>query len=577
MTSCSIRHHVWLNLLSNPRSRPFAFHAAHRYRVGPRRTTGAEIRGPYKGTRATSESEDVGEWDTGYVDEIAYTFGYCDELNPIRLKLPLLHAGLASSPVHTACELGFGHGVSVNIHAAGSNTRWYGTDFHRSHAHFAQQLAESAGSQAHLSGEPFSEFCRRDDLPDFDFIGMHGIWSWISDENRALLAEFIQRKLKSGGVLYLSYNTQPGWTPMLPVRELMHRHFQIDTLSGQHYGMLAEARTEARVKAAVGFAQTVFATQPGYALVNPLVAERIKALSAESPKYLAHEYFNRDWHPMSFLQAASSLTACGLIYGGSADYRDHIDEINLSPAQCALLADIADIGLRESVRDFCTNRSLRRDYWVKDPRVLTDDERDRALRAHRVILALPREAVVLKVRGALGETILPEALYGPILDALSSYRPLSLADIERSVHAQGITLVRIADAVMLLVSMGVLLNVQDDAQISTARPSAEKLNAAICEQARYCDDVQFLVSPVSGSGVFMPRLPRLFLLARRHHAQQPAQWAEFAEAVLRADSESMPKTIALPSAVEASLAELTAKAHRFAQVHLPILQGLGTA
>jgi hypothetical protein len=185
--------------------------------------------------------------------------------------------------------------------------------------------------------------------------------------------------------------------------------------------------------------------------------------------------------------------------------------------------------------------------------------------------------VVLKVRGALGETILPEALYGPILDALSSYRPLSLADIERSVHAQGITLVRIADAVMLLVSMGVLLNVQDDAQISTARPSAEKLNAAICEQARYCDDVQFLVSPVSGSGVFMPRLPRLFLLARRHHAQQPAQWAEFAEAVLRADSESMPKTIALPSAVEASLAELTAKAHRFAQVHLPILQGLGIA
>jgi hypothetical protein len=185
--------------------------------------------------------------------------------------------------------------------------------------------------------------------------------------------------------------------------------------------------------------------------------------------------------------------------------------------------------------------------------------------------------VVLKVRGALGETILPEALYDPILDALSSYRPKSLSDIERSVHAQGITLVRIVEAVMLLVSMGVLLNAQDDVQISAARPSAEKLNATICEQARHHDDVQFLVSPVSGSGVFMPRLPRLFLLARRHHAQQPAQWAEFAEAVLRADSESRQETTALPSAVEASLSELTAKAHRFAQVHLPILQGLGVA
>jgi SAM-dependent methyltransferase len=527
--------------------------------------------------RMTNESEDVGDRDTGYVDGIAYTFGYCDELNPLRLKLPLLHAGLASPPVHTACELGFGHGVSVNIHAAGSNTRWYGTDFHPPHANFAQRLAERAGLQSQLFGERFSEFCRRDDLPDFDFIGMHGIWSWISDENRALLAEFINRKLKSGGVLYLSYNTQPGWTPMLPVRELMHRHFQIGAVSSEQDGALAEARVEGRIKAAVDFAQTVFATQPGYALVNPLLAERVDALSEESPRYLAHEYFNRDWHPMSFLQVASSLAAAGLIYSGSADYRDHVEEINLSPAQRALLSDIADTGLRETVRDFCVNRSLRRDYWVKTPRTLTVDERDGALRAHRVILALPRASVALKVRGALGETVLPEALYGPILDAVSSYCPVPLSEIERSVHAQGIALAQIVEAVMLLVSMGVLLNVQDDAQISAARPSAEKLNAVICEQARHHDDVQFLVSPVSDSGIFMPRLPRLFLLARRHQMQHPAQWAEFAEAVLRADSAARQETIALPSVVEASLTDLSAKAHRFAQVHLPILRALGIA
>src|SRR6202034_2471253 len=121
-----------------------------------------------------------------------------------------------------------------------------------------------------------------------------------------------------------------------------------------------------------------------------------------------------------------------------------------------------------------------------------------------------------------------------------------LSEIERSVHTQGIALARIVEAVMLLVSMGVLLNAQDDVQISAARPSAEKLNATICEQARHHDDVQFLVSPVSGSGVFMPRLPRLFLLARRHHAQQPAQWAEFADAVLRAATESRQETTVFP-------------------------------
>ena len=519
----------------------------------------------------------VSESNTGYVDEIAYTFGYCDELNPLRLGLPLLQTGFASPTVQTACELGFGHGVSVNIHAAGSPSRWYGTDFNEAHANFARRLADSAESQAQLFGETFSEFCRRDDLPDFDFICAHGIWSWVSEENRALIVEFIRRKLKVGGVLYLSYNTQPGWTPMLPVRELMHQHFQINTVSEPGDGTVAEGRTQQRIEAAVDFARAVFATQPGYALVNPLLAERVDALAAEDTNYLAHEYFNRDWHPMTFSQVASSLVAAGLTYGGSADYRDHVDEINLNPAQRALLADIADTGLRETARDFCVNRSLRRDYWIKAPGPLNDDERDANLRKHRVILAVPRASVVLKVRGALGETRLPESLYGPILDALQSYRPMTLSDIENSVRQRGIVLAQIVKAVTLLVGMGVLLNAQDDAQIATAQSSAKKLNAAICELARHHDEVQFLVSPVSGSGVLMPRVAQLFLLARQHHMRQAEQWAEFAESVLRATPQPTKATTGLPPDATSSLADLTAKADRFAQIHLPILQALGIA
>ncbi|WP_254225611.1 hypothetical protein [Burkholderia glumae] len=101
----------------------------------------------------------------GVVDEIAYTFGYCDELDPLRLALPLLRAGLAAPAVQSACELGFGYGVSVNIHAAGSGASWYGTDFNAAHAGFAQSLAREAGSRAVLSGERFADFCRREDLP----------------------------------------------------------------------------------------------------------------------------------------------------------------------------------------------------------------------------------------------------------------------------------------------------------------------------------------------------------------------------------------------------------------------------
>jgi SAM-dependent methyltransferase len=500
----------------------------------------------------------MNDWREGYIDEIAYTYGYCDELNPLRLRLALLNAGIAFPVVQTACELGFGYGVSVNIHAAGSTTRWYGTDFNASHADFARDLAARAGSQASLFAEGFAEFCARDDLPAFDFIGMHGIWSWVSEENRALIVDFLSRKLKPGGVLYLSYNTQPGWTAMLPVRELLNQHFQASDVPDDQ-GM------HERIEASVRFARRVFATQPGYAVVNPHLAERLDALAGESPGYLAHEYFNRDWNLASFSRVASSLGSAGLSYAGSAHYREHRDELHLTPAQRTLLSGLADTNLKETVRDFCTNQSFRRDYWVKEPRLLDDTKRQAGLRAHRVVLALPRASVALKVRGTLGEVVLPEALYGPILDALSSHRPETLGHVENSVSGHGISLAQVSERVMLLISMGVLLNAQDDAQIGAARPAADKLNAAICERARHDGDLQFLASPVSCSGIRMPRVAQLFLLARMNGLLEPAEWARFASEALSASGQAQ------------DYPALLAQATRFAQLQLPILQALGVA
>ncbi|MBI0325781.1 class I SAM-dependent methyltransferase [Burkholderia plantarii] len=507
----------------------------------------------------------MNERQTGEVDEIAYTFGYCDELDPQRLALPLLRAGYAAPVVQAACELGFGYGVSVNTHAAGSGASWHGTDFNAVHAGFAQALAREAGSRAELSGERFAEFCRREDLPDFDFIGMHGVWSWVSDENRALIADFLRRRLKPGGVLYLSYNAQPGWAAMLPVRELMMGHFQASAAASGAHGASSEARTRQAVKAAVGFAREVFAARPGYAVVNPGLAERVEALAREDTQYLAHEYFNRDWQALSFRQVAASLAGAGLVYAGSADYRDHFDEINLDAAQRALLAGIADPVQRETVRDVCMNRSLRRDYWIKAPRRLDAAERDAALRMQRVVLALPRAAVALKVRGALGEAGLPEALYGPILDALADHRPATLGELEQRVRERGVTLAQLTGAVMLLVGTGALLNAQDEARRDAARPAARRLNAAICEQALDRDAVQFLASPVSGSGIRVPRVAQLFLLARRRGMVAPREWGEFAAGAMAAGE----------PVEQAVLAERIAQAERFARVHLPVLLALG--
>ena len=141
------------------------------------------------------------DWTQGYVADIGYTYGYYTELNPVRVQLAFLNAGLVPPKAGSACELGFGQGLSANIHAAASITQWHGTDFNPAQAGFARELADISGANAHLFDESFDAFCTRDDLPEFDYIGLHGIWSWISDENRAVIVDFIRRKLKVGGVL----------------------------------------------------------------------------------------------------------------------------------------------------------------------------------------------------------------------------------------------------------------------------------------------------------------------------------------------------------------------------------------
>ena len=42
------------------------------------------------------------------------------------------------------------------------------------------------------------------------------IWSWVSEENQRVIVDFVRRKLKVGGLLYISYNCQPGFAAMVP-------------------------------------------------------------------------------------------------------------------------------------------------------------------------------------------------------------------------------------------------------------------------------------------------------------------------------------------------------------------------
>lgn len=509
------------------------------------------------------------DWTNGYVADIGYTFGYYQELNPLRARLAFLNAGLIPPELGVHCELGYGQGMSANIHAAASGSTWHATDFNPAQAGFAQSLAHASGANAHLTDEAFADFCTRADLPEFDSIGLHGIWSWINDENRAVIVDFIRRKLKVGGVLYISYNTQPGWAAMVPMRDLLTEHSEVMGVAGQ--GIVS------RIDGALDFADRLFATNPSYAKANPAVIERLKGLRGQNRNYLAHEYFNRDWLPMPFARMAQWLAPAKIGYACSAHYHDHIDAVNLSVEQQALLKEIPDAMFRETVRDFMVNQQFRRDYWVKGARTLNALEQAEALRAQKVILIQARADVSLKITGALGEATMHEPVYNPILDVLADHKPRTLGQIEQAVKDKGVTFAQVTQAAMILTGAGSLAAVQDEALMPKARKYTDKLNAHLIDKARGSGDISHLASPVTGGGVSINRFQQLFLLALSQGKKQPAEWAQLVWQILVAQGQKIVKEGKTLETPEENIAELTIQATAFAQKQLPVLKALQMA
>jgi SAM-dependent methyltransferase len=508
----------------------------------------------------------MSDWTAGYVADIGYTYGYYTELNPLRLQLAFAEQGFAFPDVGTACELGFGQGLSTNLHAAASVVKWYGTDFNPSQAGFAQELASASGSGAMLYDEAFAEFAQRTDLPEFDYIGLHGIWSWISDENRQVIVDFIRKKLKVGGVLYISYNTLPGWAGFAPMRHLMTEHAEV--LGAEGRGIVS------RIDEAMDFAEKLLGTNPLFSRANPQVDERLKKMKEHSRHYLAHEYFNRDWHPMHFATMAKWLEPAKVQFACSANLLDLIDAVNLTPEQQTFLAEIPDPMFRQTTRDFMVNQQFRKDYWVKGARKLSPLVQAESIRKIRLLLTTPRSDISFKVAGALGERNLNESVYTPILELLADHKVRTVGEIE-STLIDKVNFAQLRQAVIVLGGAGHLSAVQAD----SAKPSktAKAINTQLINNARGSSDVGCLASPITGGGVHVNRLQQLFLLSMQQGKKKPTEWAKDTWLILSSQGQHLIKEGKKLETAEENIVELSEQAQTFADKQLPILKALQIA
>lgn len=504
------------------------------------------------------------DWAAGYVAEISYTFGFYRELTPSVLDFAVALAGYRAPRTLNYCELGCGQGYSANLLAAANpHIQFHATDFNPAQVAGARDLAAEAGStNITFYEDSFEEFAARDDLPQFDMITLHGIYSWISAENRAVIVDFIRRRLSPGGMVYVSYNALPGWAAAMPLRRLL--------TDGS--AAAGDQPILQRLEQALGLAEQVAEAGARFFTGNPGVKDRLDKLKGQPRAYLAHEYLNRDWTPFYHADVAAEMASAKLNWVTSAHLLERMDLINLTEAQQKLLADIPEGTRRETLRDFMINQQFRRDIFVKGAVRLPPSQQHDDWNKRRFVLSVDRRSITMKVQGAVGEVTLQEEVYKPLLDVLDVDTPIGFDALVAHPALAALGALRLQQAIMLLVGLGHVHPALPDTGVDIRRQRCRAFNQAVVDRAVWSSDLSYLASPVAGGGIVADQITQLFLRAVLTGNADPvlAAWTVLARNGQRLLKEGK----ALPTEAE-NLEELRQRFDSFQSRTAPLFRRLG--
>lgn len=292
-----------------------------------------------------------------YVTDVPYVRGFQPDLSPVRLRLVAALNGFKAPPSHDFdyCELGCAHGDTTAALAAGfPEARFVGIDLNPEHIASARTLARGGNLTNVRFFERDFEDLLKDDLPEFDFIGAHGVLSWVGPKKRKAVLDFARAKLKPGGLLHVSYNALPGWAAVEPLRQL---------ILGR--AALSSGNSLERARDGVRFAKLMAERGAEYFTSNPAAKTMLVTMEMHGLPYVVHEYFHAHWVPMYFAQVASEMAASDLYFVGQLPLYLNYRDLAIPPPLAELFQTVGDRITFESLKDFATNEYFRRDIYIK--------------------------------------------------------------------------------------------------------------------------------------------------------------------------------------------------------------------
>lgn len=504
-------------------------------------------------------------WSDGYFTDVQYTRKFFSHMAPGLMAFACLRQRIRPpelGPGSTYLELGCGQGFGLNLLAAANpSMQFWGIDFHPGQIANAQQLARTAGL-ANVSFDDLS-FSQVLDLPEgriprCDVIALHGVLSWVSPENRALIVRILDRHLKPGGMVMVSYNTLPAWAPLMPLRQFVKARF--DRTIGP---------PEIRAVEAFRLAKDLIARDARALGGSSQVKGLIEAALKGDPAYLIHEYMNDHFHPLYHDDVARELEGARLTFAASAHLAD--DLVGLAapqPLQDLIQAE-SDPVWRETLLDYATPRRFRTNVFVRGPNELGAAERAALLDQVRFGLMTPPGQVRFEFQVPIGSLTGDPVAYGAVVEALAE-GPLSYGDLARlepfGKGAEGLLM----KVLGLLISAGAIHPLAAGDGVADA---GKGLNRVLLERA-FDNAPTHLAAPAIGTGVKVGFIELLALSATGAPADHQAL-ARRGWDLMSASGSRLTKDGATLTDRAAHEAEMVVRLKAFETEKLPLYRRLG--
>jgi SAM-dependent methyltransferase len=361
--------------------------------------------------------------DKGYAADIPYLRDFKPMLAPAWLDHVALVAGIEPPSRQDGfawCDLGCGQGVTAAIlaatHPAGV---FHGIDAMPAHIDHARRLAAAATiPNLQLHAVDFAAAIGLE-LPQFDYIVAHGVYTWIGAEAQCAVRRFIDRRLKPGGLVYLSYNAMPGWARDLPFQGLLREFGR--TSRGDNLGRLTASAEFARTLAGAGVASLA---------ASFIIKELQERPEDYPPAYLVHEFMPPAWQPLYVTEVRRDMATIGLQPVGSATLSENFDWMVVGETARQTLGAIADPDSRELVRDYYLDQRFRCDVFARGNRQLGLGEQAGRLHSSTFVLARPMPTIRYTMTTPAGSVTYDSAAARAIIAELNAGRLARTDDLK---------------------------------------------------------------------------------------------------------------------------------------------------